>query len=89
MKQRKVAIINQELNGNIIIDDESKWSWREDYQGVNSDFGLMLLMHHKVLGRSHRVGFMSFDELMREAMRVGVDSFKYVFHARLFEHLVF
>ena len=89
MKQQKVAIFNRELNGNMIIDDESEWSWREDYQGINSDFELMLLMHHKILGRSHLVGFMSFGELLREAMRVGVDSFKYIFHARLFEHLVF
>ena len=82
MKQQKVAQLNRELNGNMLIDDVSTWNWRDDYHSINLDFELMLLIHHKIIGRSHLVGFMTFDDIMRVALRAGVDSFTYVFHAR-------
>lgn len=82
MKRQKISKLNTHFNGNRLIQDDSKWDWRDDYQGIKADFGLMLLMHDKIIGRSHSVGFMTFSSLLQQSIMSGVDTFNCVYPAR-------
>ena len=80
--RKEVNRLNRKYSGEIMYETGPVWNWRNNFNGFDkNDFTGMCITHKNAIEKEAVIGFMSFTDLMEQAL-TGVHSTKYAYIGR-------